>query len=47
VLEYLKSPQGLALMMVLGFVMMGLAFLIFSSLGGALAAVLLRRKDRD
>jgi len=46
VLEYLKSPQGLALMMVLGFIMMGLAFLIFSSLGGALAAALLRRKDR-
>ena len=46
VLEYLKSPQGLALMMVLGFIMMGLAFLIFSSLGGALAAALMRRKDR-
>jgi hypothetical protein len=46
VLEYLKTPQGLALMMVLGFIMMGLAFLIFSSLGGALAAALLRRKDR-
>jgi hypothetical protein len=46
VLEYLKSPEGLALMMVLGFIMMGLAFLIFSSLGGALAAALLRRKDR-
>ena len=46
VLEYLKSPQGLALMMVLGFMMMGLAFLICSSLGGALAAALLRRKDR-
>lgn len=46
VLEYLKSPQGLALMMVLGLIMMGLAFLIFSSLGGALAGALLRRKDR-
>jgi hypothetical protein len=46
VLEYLKTPQGLALMMVLGFIMMALAFLIFSSLGGALAAALLRRKDR-
>jgi hypothetical protein len=46
VLEYLKSPQGLALMMVLGLIVMGLAFLIFSSLGGALAAALLRRKDR-
>ena len=46
ILEYLKSPQGLLLMMVLGLVVMGLAFLIFSSLGGALAAALLRRKDR-
>ena len=45
-LEYLKTPQGLALMMVLGLIVMGLAFLIFSSLGGALAAALLRRKDR-
>jgi hypothetical protein len=46
ILEYLKTPQGLALMMVLGLIVMGLAFLIFSSLGGALAAALLRRKDR-
>ena len=45
-LEYLKTPQGLALMMGLGLIVMGLAFLIFSSLGGALAAALLRRKDR-
>jgi hypothetical protein len=45
-LEYLKTPQGLALMMVMGLIVMGLAFLIFSSLGGALAAALLRRKDR-
>ena len=45
-LEYLKTPQGLALMMVLGLIVMGLAFLIFSSLGGALAAALLRRKER-
>ena len=46
ILEYLKTPQGLALMMVLGLIVMGLAFLIFASLGGALAAALLRRKDR-
>ena len=45
-LEYLKTPQGLALMMGLGLIVMGLAFLIFSSLGGALTAALLRRKDR-
>jgi hypothetical protein len=46
VLEYLKSPPGLALMMGLGLALMFLIFLILSSLGGALGAVLLRRKDR-
>jgi hypothetical protein len=46
VLAYLKSPPGLALVMVLGLALMFVVFLIFSSLGGALGAVLLRRKDR-
>jgi hypothetical protein len=46
-LSYLKSPPGLALVMVLGLVVMFLAFLIFSSLGGALAAALQRRKERS
>jgi hypothetical protein len=45
-LEYLKTPQGLALVMVLGLIVMFLIFLIFSSLGGAVGAALLRRKDR-
>jgi len=44
-LEYLKTPQGLALVMVLGLIVMFAAFLVLSSLGGALGAVLLRRKD--
>ena len=44
-LEYLKTPQGLALVMVLGLIVMFVAFLVFSSLGGALGAALLRRKD--
>jgi len=46
VLGYLKSPPGLALVMVLGLALMFVVFLIFSSLGGALAAVVLRRKNR-
>lgn len=46
VLEYLKSPPGLALMMGLGLVVMFVVFLILSSLGGALGAALLRRKSR-
>ena len=45
-LEYLKSPAGLALMMGVGLAFMLVIFLIFSSLGGALGAVLLRRKGR-
>ena len=45
-LEYLKTPQGLALVMVLGLIVMFAAFLLFSSLGGALGAALLRRKER-
>jgi len=44
-LEYLKTPQGLALVMVLGLIVMFVAFLVFSSLGGALGAALLRRKN--
>ena len=44
--EYLKSPQGLALMMALGLIGVCLAFMVFSSLGAALAAAMLRRKDR-
>jgi hypothetical protein len=45
-LEYLRSSQGLALVMALGLVVMFLAFLIFSSIGGAIGAALLRRKER-
>jgi hypothetical protein len=44
ILEYLKSPPGLALVMTLGLMVMFGAFLIFSSLGGAIGAALLRRK---
>jgi len=45
-LDYLKSPAGLALMMGLGLVLMLIVFLILSSLGGAVAAALLRRRNR-
>lgn len=45
-LEYLRTPQGLALMMILGLLVMFVAFLVFSSLGGALGAALLRRKGK-
>ena len=44
VLDYLKSPAGLALVMIMGLAVMLVAFLVFSSIGGAIAAFLLRRK---
>lgn len=45
-LEYLKTPPGLALMMGLGLFLMLLVFLILSSIAGAITAALLRRLDR-
>ena len=45
-LEYLKSPQGLAVVMVMGFIVMFFLFLVLSTLGGVLGAALLRRKGR-
>jgi hypothetical protein len=45
-LQYIKSPEGLALMMVLALAVMFVIFLIFSSLGGAVGAAILHRKDR-
>ena len=45
-LEYLKTPPGLALMMGLGLFLMLLVFLILSSIAGAITAALLRRRDR-
>jgi hypothetical protein len=47
VLAFFKSPEGFAVIMIVGLVMMFLAVLIFSSIGGALGASLLRRKDRQ
>jgi hypothetical protein len=46
VLQYMKSPEGLAAVMVMGLVAMFFIFVIFSSLGGAVGAAMLHRKDR-
>ena len=46
-LTYLKSPAGLALIMASGMVVTLFVFLIFSSLGGALAATMQRRRERS
>ena len=43
-LEYFTSPQGLVVMMALGFVFICVAFVLLSGLGGAMSAALLRRK---
>ena len=45
-LEYLKTPSGLALVMVFGMVVMFFLFVILSSMGGLLGAMMLRRKER-
>ncbi|MFZ0284304.1 MAG: zinc ribbon domain-containing protein [Terriglobales bacterium] len=44
--EYLKTPPGLALMMALSLAVLLVAFLVLSSIGGAVGAAMMRRKDR-
>ncbi len=46
VLEILKTSDGFAMMMTMGLILVFLACLAFSSAGGAVTAVLLRRKHR-
>lgn len=45
-LQYLNTPQGLALVVVLLLIVVFLIFLTLSTLGGALGAALWRRKER-
>ena len=45
--DYFKTPAGLALMMGLGLAMMLVLFVILSAAGGAVTAVLLRKRDRN
>jgi hypothetical protein len=45
-LGYLKTPEGFTLMMTVGIVAMLIFFLVLSSLGGAIAAAILRRRQR-
>ena len=44
-LDYFRTPPGLVLMMIVGLILMFIAFVLFSALGGALGAALLRRRD--
>jgi len=46
-LDYFKSPAGMVLMLVATLAIAFVAFLVFSSLGGAIGAVMLRRKDQE
>jgi len=45
VLDYFRTPPGLVLIMIMGLIFMFFAFVLFSALGGALGAALLRRRD--
>ena len=44
VVEFLKSPQGLVLLLIMALITTVIFFVIFSGLGGALGAFLLRRR---
>ncbi len=46
VLELFNTPEGFTFIIILSLIMTLVAFLIFSSLGGAIAAFLLHRKER-
>ena len=45
VMEFFKSPQGIVLLLTTALIGTLIAFVIFSGLGGALGAALLRRKE--
>jgi hypothetical protein len=42
--EFFMTPSGMAFMLVVGFVFMGVLFVLLSGVGGAISASLLRRK---
>ncbi len=44
VVEFLKSPQGIVLLLIMALITTVIFFVIFSGLGGALGAALLRRR---
>lgn len=46
-IEMFKTPAGMAFLMVAGMVLVLVAFLVLSSLGGALGAAMMRRKNRS
>jgi len=47
VMEFFRTPQGFATVMIAAMAFAFVAFLLLSTLGGALGAALLRRKPRQ
>jgi hypothetical protein len=43
--DWMQTPQGFAVMFTLGLFMVGLAFILFTGLGGALGSVLFGKKS--
>ena len=46
VMEFFKSPEGIVVLLTVALIGVVLAFIIFSGLGGAIGAALLRKKER-
>ena len=44
-LDYLLTPHGFMIMMIIGLVVIGLLFVLLSGIGGSISATLLRRKE--
>jgi hypothetical protein len=43
-IEYFMTPQGMAVMMIVGFIFMVILFVLLAGVGGTISASLLRRK---
>ena len=46
-MDYFLTPQGMAVLMVLGLIVVCIVFVLLGGIGGAVSAGLLRRKDPD
>jgi hypothetical protein len=46
-IEYFKTSEGFAVILILGIIVMGFLFLAFSTVGGALGAAWVRRRHRS
>ncbi len=46
IMEFFKTPQGIVVLLTVALIGILLGFVIFSGVGGAIGAAMLRRKDR-